>query len=135
MSVGKQVSVEARVRKAVSGLRMAAKTKGIFHLWTHPFYLGVDTEELLRGLDRILDEARRLADAGEIEITTMGELAAQLEKQRRERLGGTPSRPSENHQVGHGKAGQRQALEHADAAEAPGLFAFDGAAGVEREHP
>jgi glycosyltransferase involved in cell wall biosynthesis len=83
MGVGKHVSVEARVRKAVKGLRMAAKRKAIFHLWTHPFNLGVGTDDLLRGLDTILAEARHLADAGEIEITTMGELAAQLEQERR----------------------------------------------------
>lgn len=86
MSVGRHVSVEARVRKAVKGLRMAAKRKAIFHLWTHPFNLGVGTEELLRGLDTILAEARRLADAGEIEIATMGELAARLAEQHRKRL-------------------------------------------------
>ena len=95
MSVGKHVSVEARVRKAVKGLRMAAKRSAIFHLWTHPFNLGVGTEELVRGLDTILAEARRLADAGEIEITTMGELAARLEQQRRKRLGRAASSHSD----------------------------------------
>jgi len=106
MSVGKHLSVEARVRKAVRGLRMAAKGKAVFHLWTHPFNLGVGTAGLLRGLDTILAEARRLADAGEIDITTMGELAARLEEQRRKRLGGTPSSPSDQQPGGGGLASQ-----------------------------
>jgi hypothetical protein len=84
MSVGKPVSVEARVRKAIKGLRLAAERKAIFHLWTHPFNLGVGTDDLLRGLDTILAEARRLADAGKIEITSMGALAEKLESQRTE---------------------------------------------------
>lgn len=78
MSVGKYVSLEARVRTAVRGLQSAARTGGVFHLWTHPFNLGVRSEELLAGLDRILSEAARLRDAGEIDILPMGEIAEQL---------------------------------------------------------
>lgn len=87
MGVGKHVSVEARVRKALKGLRLAAEKKRIFHLWTHPFNLGCHTKELMQGLDVILAEARRLADAGEIEITTMGALAGQLEERYQKRRG------------------------------------------------
>lgn len=86
MRVGKHVSVEARVRKAMKGLRDAAATQQIFHLWTHPFNLGVDTDELLSGLDTILGEARRLADDGQLEILTMGQFAERLDAARREAI-------------------------------------------------
>ena len=79
LSVGKFVSVAARVRKAVKGLRLAAERKQAFHLWTHPFNLGVRTEELLAGLDEILREARRLCDAGRLELMNMGDLTRKLD--------------------------------------------------------
>jgi len=79
LSVGKYLSVSARVRKAVKGLRLAAERKQVYHLWTHPFNLGVRTEELLAGLDEILQEARRLSDAGRLEVMSMAELTGKLE--------------------------------------------------------
>jgi hypothetical protein len=80
MSVGKRVSVHARVRKATKGLRQAASRKQLFHLWTHPFNLGMRTDELLGGFEEILREACRLRDAGELEILTMRELTARLDR-------------------------------------------------------
>lgn len=75
-SVGRHVSVNDRVAKAVSGLRRAAREGGVFHLWTHPFNLGHKTSELLDGLDRIFAEARQLADAGRLQIRSMDQLAS-----------------------------------------------------------
>ena len=82
MSVGKYVSLEARVQTAIRGLHLAARTGRVFHLWTHPFNLGVRSEELLEGLDRILGEAACLRDAGELDILPMGEIAERLGKGR-----------------------------------------------------
>lgn len=79
MSVGRFVPLKARVQKAVRGLRRAARHRRVFHLWTHPFNLGMRTAELLAGLDAILREAGRLRAAGELEILPMGELAARLD--------------------------------------------------------
>jgi glycosyltransferase involved in cell wall biosynthesis/peptidoglycan/xylan/chitin deacetylase (PgdA/CDA1 family) len=93
MRVGKHVSVQARVRKAIKGLRQAAATKQIFHLWTHPFNLGVRTDELLTGLDEILREARRLADDGQLEILTMGKMSDQLDAERVDAPAGNPTEP------------------------------------------
>jgi glycosyltransferase involved in cell wall biosynthesis len=81
-SVGKHVSVQARVRKAIKGLRRAAECKAVYHLWTHPFNLGVRTAELLDGIDQILREARRLCDAGQLELISMGEMARRLDRSR-----------------------------------------------------
>jgi glycosyltransferase involved in cell wall biosynthesis/peptidoglycan/xylan/chitin deacetylase (PgdA/CDA1 family) len=80
LSVGRYVSVEARVRKALKGLRHAARRKGVYHLWTHPFNLGVRTGELLGGMERILQEAQRLRAEGVLEILTMGDIAARMER-------------------------------------------------------
>jgi len=79
MSVGKRVSVGQRVRKAIKGLRLAAEQNRVFHLWTHPFNLGVRSDELLDGMDQILHEARRLCDAGQLEIKTMGDMTSELD--------------------------------------------------------
>jgi hypothetical protein len=79
MSVGKHVSVDARVRKAIKGLHKAAKHGGVFHLWTHPANLGCHTEHLLAGLNRIFGEARRLCDAEQLKIMSMGQLASLLD--------------------------------------------------------
>lgn len=78
MSVGRHVRVADRVRKAVKGLRLAARTGGVFHLWTHPFNLGLHTEELLAGLAEILREADRLRADGALDILPMGEIAERL---------------------------------------------------------
>jgi hypothetical protein len=79
MSVGRYVSVDARVRKAIKGLRHAARRRRVFHLWTHPFNLGVRTAELLEGWGRILREAQRLRDEGALDILTMRELTERAE--------------------------------------------------------
>ena len=91
LSVGRHVSVEARVRKAIRGLRRAAATGGVFHLWTHPFNLGVRTDELLEGIDRILAEAARLRDEGQLDVLSMRQIAKQLEATR----GRFPAEPVE----------------------------------------
>lgn len=71
MSVGRYVSTEARVRKAIRGLRSAASTGSIYHLWTHPFNLGQRTDELIEGFNAILKEASRLRDAGQLIVVPM----------------------------------------------------------------
>jgi len=75
----------------VKGLRLAAQRKQVYHLWTHPFNLGVRTEELLVGLDEILREARRLCDAGELDVMSMGDLTRKLEADRAGITAGLPT--------------------------------------------
>ncbi|QEG38675.1 polysaccharide deacetylase family protein [Roseimaritima ulvae] len=78
-SVGKYVSVQQRVRKAIKGLRAAARGRRVFHLWTHPFNLGQRSDELLEGLERIFEEACRLRDAGDLDLLSMGNLSRRLD--------------------------------------------------------
>ena len=82
MSVGRRVSVKARVRKAVKGLHAAVGQKRLYHLWTHPFNLGERTDELLGGLEQVLQEAQRLREAGQLEVLTMRELSERLDRER-----------------------------------------------------
>jgi hypothetical protein len=70
--------VSSRVGKARQGLREAAKQRGIFHLWFHPFNLASNPNRLLGGLETIFTEVRRYRDAGLLENLTMGELAQSL---------------------------------------------------------
>ena len=74
-SVGKYVSLNDRVAQAIAGLNAAAKRKKIYHLWTHPFNMGVDTDSLLDGLESILQHFQTLRASGQIECRSMGSLA------------------------------------------------------------
>ena len=73
--VGKYVSLNDRVAQAIAGLNAAAKQKKIYHLWTHPFNMGADTDSLLSGLESILQHFQKLAALGQIECRSMGSLA------------------------------------------------------------
>ena len=75
-SVGKFVSLNDRIAQAIAGLNAAAKQKKIYHLWTHPFNMGVHTESLIRGLKLILQHFQTLRDSGQIESRSMGSFAA-----------------------------------------------------------
>lgn len=74
------VPISVRVRKSILTMRNAARSVGIFHLWTHPFNIGSDPEGLLGGLERIFEEYKRLHDSGLIESRTMTEVADQVVK-------------------------------------------------------
>jgi peptidoglycan/xylan/chitin deacetylase (PgdA/CDA1 family) len=69
-----------RVRRAVKGLRAAARRGRIFHLWFHPTNLAGDQQTMdamFGGLRRILEYASRMREKGQLEILTMGGIAEQ----------------------------------------------------------
>jgi peptidoglycan/xylan/chitin deacetylase (PgdA/CDA1 family) len=70
------VHPEVLVAKARLGLAAARRTGGIFHLWFHPSNFYHDTERQLAMFDRIVAEAARMRDAGELAIRSMGSYAA-----------------------------------------------------------
>lgn len=74
------VPISVRVRKSILTMRKAAKSAGIFHLWTHPFNIASDAENLLGGLEQIFQEYKRLHDSGLIQSRTMTEVAEQVMK-------------------------------------------------------
>lgn len=78
-SVGRWVSLEDRVAKARRGIQRAAATGGVYHLWTHPFNLGLRTDELIAGIVQILEYAQTFVQRGQLEFTSMAGYAAELE--------------------------------------------------------
>jgi hypothetical protein len=50
------VPISVRVRKPILAMRKAARSAGIFHLWTHPFNIASDPENLLGGIERVFKE-------------------------------------------------------------------------------
>jgi hypothetical protein len=81
-SVGKYVSLKDRVAQAIAGLNAAARQKKIYHLWTHPFNMGCRTDELMSGLEQVLQHYQKLASAGEIEARPMKSFASCLDSDR-----------------------------------------------------
>jgi hypothetical protein len=81
------VPLASRVRKAKRGLRRASEQGAVFHLWCHPFQLSIDRDAMMGALDDVLSEAVRMRARGELEILTMGGLAAQLDSRRVSRAG------------------------------------------------
>jgi len=73
-SVGKYVSLNDRVAQAKAGLNAAAKHKKIYHLWTHPFNMGADTDLLMNGLEAILKHFQTLASHNQIACHSMESL-------------------------------------------------------------
>jgi peptidoglycan/xylan/chitin deacetylase (PgdA/CDA1 family) len=65
------VSRSARLRKVRRGLRLAAATGGVFHLWTHPFNLAGDRRFMLSTLDAILRDVSDARSRGLVAVRTM----------------------------------------------------------------
>ncbi len=84
-SVGKYVSVEDRVAKAIKGLNKAARKRAVYHLWTHPFNLGVRSQELLEGLRKVFVHAREQIEQGRLVNLTMDGLRLEAERIQAER--------------------------------------------------
>lgn len=74
MGAGRFVPMHSRVRMAIAGLNQAARHGGVYHLWTHPFNLGLDADELLSGLRHIISHAAQLRDKGCLQTVSMGAL-------------------------------------------------------------
>lgn len=76
---GSRLPVGLWARRPVARLRQAARHRGVFHLWFHPYNVTADPARALAALDRVCTAAARLRDRGEIDILTMGQLAARLD--------------------------------------------------------
>lgn len=68
------VPVSLRIKRAVKGLRAAARTRRVFHLWFHPTNLAIEMEAMFDGLRAILEEACTLRERNELDILPMGAL-------------------------------------------------------------
>lgn len=77
----KKIPMKWRVERAARGLQQAVREKAVFHLWFHPINLAIETEGLLSALESILKIASHYRERGEIEFSSMGQLASQCEAQ------------------------------------------------------
>lgn len=67
------IPMSRRVRRAVKGIRLAADTQQIFHLWFHPTNLADQTEKMFSGLREILAEVVVHRERGTLDCLTMAE--------------------------------------------------------------
>jgi peptidoglycan/xylan/chitin deacetylase (PgdA/CDA1 family) len=67
-----------RLRRIKSSMTYAARQGQLYHLWWHPHNFGVDQDENLAFLRRILDHYRALNRRWGLRSQTMGELAQDL---------------------------------------------------------
>ncbi len=77
------ISVPARVKRAVKGMKRAFLDRGVYHLTTHPVYLAYEdtrTEKLLEGLEHIFAQAASFRDRGELDTLNMHQIAMALEE-------------------------------------------------------
>ncbi|MEM9492590.1 MAG: hypothetical protein AAGC55_25805, partial [Myxococcota bacterium] len=74
------VPIDRQVRKAERGLRRAVARRAVFHLWSHPQNLGIDTERALAGLQRVLAAADSYRRQGVLDIMSMAQLAEHLDR-------------------------------------------------------
>jgi peptidoglycan/xylan/chitin deacetylase (PgdA/CDA1 family) len=81
------VALRSRVERFRRGLEAAARHRGIFHFCLHPENLA-ESHYGFSILDDILDRLLRSRDRGDVEILTMGDVAARMEQ-------GSDRRPSD----------------------------------------
>lgn len=71
------IPTASRVGQARRGLRRAVRDGSVFHLWFHPFNLGLGRPgRMLDALAQILSEVDRLRALGDLEVQTMAQVAA-----------------------------------------------------------
>lgn len=63
----------SQLSRAKRGLDRAAQTGKVFHLWFHPFNLGISPTYHLSLVEKIVSYAAKLRDRGEIEICTIAD--------------------------------------------------------------
>lgn len=73
---------ELRLRRILSGMTHAARHGEVFHLWWHPHNFGVNIAQNMAVLRRIAEHYRQLHAAYGMESQSMGDLAAELERNR-----------------------------------------------------
>jgi peptidoglycan/xylan/chitin deacetylase (PgdA/CDA1 family) len=74
--VRRHIPVSRRVRRALKGVERAAREQRIMHLWFHPTNLADETAAMLAGLRSVFAEVARRRERGELDVLSMGELAA-----------------------------------------------------------
>ena len=68
-----------RIRRIKAQMRYAAKHHMIFHMWWHPYNMGVHTQENLKNLEEILRFFGKMKEQYHMRSVNMGELGDQLQ--------------------------------------------------------
>ncbi len=79
------VGLRSRLERFSRGLAAAARLRGIFHFCLHPENL-TESRQGFSLFEDILDLLIRIRDRGDVEILTMGEVAARMERGREREL-------------------------------------------------
>ncbi len=66
-----------RLRRITAAMTEAAQTGGVFHLWWHPHNFGLNSEDNLAFLSRILDHFGELSRRHRMRSMNMGQIAAE----------------------------------------------------------
>lgn len=73
------IPTRSRVAQARRGLEAASRGDAVFHLWFHPFNLGLGREGAMFGaLESVLDIVVRRRESGDIRVATMGDVADEV---------------------------------------------------------
>jgi hypothetical protein len=78
----KLIPMASRVLKGKRGIDWAVSSRGLYHLWFHPFNLNVDSDAMLWGLEQIFSYAHRMREQGLLDILTMDDYARRLEREK-----------------------------------------------------
>ncbi|MBD8882438.1 polysaccharide deacetylase family protein [Rhodanobacter sp. 7MK24] len=70
-----------RLRRITHAMRHAAKRQEVFHLWWHPHNFGIDTDQNMGFLERVIEEFERLRQHEGMRSLGMAELADALAAQ------------------------------------------------------
>jgi hypothetical protein len=75
------VALRTRVERVSRGLEAAARSRGIFHLSLHPENL-TESPQGFSMFGDILERLIQFRDRGDVEILTMGQVVARMERAR-----------------------------------------------------
>ena len=67
---------DAQIRRVIAGVRSAASSRGMYHLWWHPHNFGTSVARSMHGLETILDAFVSLRDQYGIDSRSMRDVAA-----------------------------------------------------------
>jgi hypothetical protein len=79
--IRKLIPISSRVKKAKKGIDKAVKGGEVFHLWLHPFNIATDKENLLQGMDEILNYVREKIDLDQMTSMVISDIPISMDEQ------------------------------------------------------
>ena len=78
--IRRRIPIRSVRRRYLRPLDHAVRTGGVYHLYTHPWNLALAGSDAFELLGDVLDRAAELRDRGDIEVLTIGGLAARVRR-------------------------------------------------------